>query len=318
VYLIQVHGGNNMKVIIFHQPFPMGNYKLNEIIGNYLSKEHEVYLLQQLNGAQPDGEYINQIKNLNPDLIYFEMLDRETFKIVENLDCEKILLQASNGILTNYEDIFEYHGKWYTKVLTNSKYMHDKFKKNNINSEFFEYYFSVLSEKDLVKTDRYEHDCTFLGMGFHRMESKSYENEKNIFFEGFTEIDFKIYGNGWPNFNHYGGLLPPDDIGKLYSSSKSAFGIIGETQRVHGQINNRYTEMAFAEVPILTINYETIDWFGAEKYMNFISSKQEAFETIKDIINNTEKYREQSIKLKKFIVNKDKEFFQKLNNLIGV
>jgi hypothetical protein len=76
--------------------------------------------------------------------------------------------------------------------------------------------------------------------------------------------------------------------------------------------------MAFAGVPILTINYETIDWFGAEKYMNFILSKQEAFETIKDIINNTEKYKEKSIKLKKFIVNKDKEFFQKLDNLIGV
>ena len=83
-------------------------------------------------------------------------------------------------------------------------------------------------------------------------------------------------------------------------------------------INNRYTEMAFAEVPILTINYETIDWFGAEKYMNFISSRHEAFETIKDIINNTEKYREKSIKLKKFIVNKDTEFFEKLNNLLGV
>ena len=96
-----------MKVIVFHQPFPMGNYKLNEIIANYLSDKHEVYLLQQLNGVVPDKDYITQIKELNPDMIYFEMLDLETFKIVESLDCEKILLQASNGILTNYEDIFE-------------------------------------------------------------------------------------------------------------------------------------------------------------------------------------------------------------------
>ena len=43
-----------MVVIVFHQPFPMGNYKLNEIIANHLSKDHEVYSLQQLNGAVPD------------------------------------------------------------------------------------------------------------------------------------------------------------------------------------------------------------------------------------------------------------------------
>ena len=71
-----------MKIIVFHQPFPMGNYKVNEIIANHLSKKHEVYLLQQLNGATPDMDYVTQIKELNPDLIYFEMLDKETFDIV--------------------------------------------------------------------------------------------------------------------------------------------------------------------------------------------------------------------------------------------
>jgi len=69
-----------MVVIVFHQPFPMGNYKLNEIIANHLSKDHEVYSLQQLNGAVPDSEYVTQIQNLSPDLVYFEMLDNETFK----------------------------------------------------------------------------------------------------------------------------------------------------------------------------------------------------------------------------------------------
>ena len=54
-----------MKIIVFHQPFPMGNYKLNEIVASHFSKEgHEVYLLQQLNGAEPDDNYINQIKEL--------------------------------------------------------------------------------------------------------------------------------------------------------------------------------------------------------------------------------------------------------------
>ena len=306
-----------MKIIVFHQPFPMGNYKVNEIIANHLSKKHEVYLLQQLNGATPDIDYVTQIKELNPDLIYFEMLDKETFNIVESLDCEKILLQASNGILTNYEDIFDYHGKWYTKVLTNSKYMYDKFNKKGITTEYFKYLPSVLNDSDLVFDEKYNHDSVFLGMGFQRMSSESYRKDREIFFSNFDGIDFKIYGNGWPNFPHCGGVLPADDIGKLYYSAKSAFGLIGETQRTHGQINNRYTEMAYAEVPIITQNYETIDWFGAENYLNFVESREEAQQTINNILNNPDVYKSKSKKLKKFIVKKHNEFMDKLSHLMG-
>ena len=63
-----------MKILVFHQPYPMGNYKLNEVIANHLSKKHEVYLLQQLNGVEPDSEYVQQVTELDADLIYFEML----------------------------------------------------------------------------------------------------------------------------------------------------------------------------------------------------------------------------------------------------
>ena len=76
-----------MKILVIHQPYPMGNYKLNEYISNYFSKKgHETYLLQQLNGMKPDDEYIEQILNLNPDLIYFEMVDFETFKMIEQMN----------------------------------------------------------------------------------------------------------------------------------------------------------------------------------------------------------------------------------------
>ena len=121
-----------MKILVFHQPYPMGNYKLNEVIANHLSKEHEVYLLQQLNGVEPDSEYVQQVTELDADLIYFEMLDVETFKLVEKLKGKKILLQASNGILKRYEDIFDYHGTWYDSVITNSKKMYDTFKSKEI------------------------------------------------------------------------------------------------------------------------------------------------------------------------------------------
>ena len=62
----------------------MGNYKLNEYVSNYFFKKgYDTYLLQQLNGVKPDEEYVQQIKELDPDVIYFEMVDLETFKIIE-------------------------------------------------------------------------------------------------------------------------------------------------------------------------------------------------------------------------------------------
>ena len=102
-----------MKVVVFHLPFPMGNYKLNEVLANTLQADgHEVYLLQQLNGHPYDEDYYQQIKALDPDVLYFEMLDQGTFDVVEKFDCKKILNIMGTGILKdNFKnDIKKYKG----------------------------------------------------------------------------------------------------------------------------------------------------------------------------------------------------------------
>ena len=105
-------------------------------------------------------------------------------------------------------------------------------------------------------------------MGYARLTDPNYHLEQSLFFNGLQGIDFKIYGSGWPQFPYYAGLLPPNDVGNLYTSLKSAIGIIGSGQRSVGMINNRYTEMMYSEVPILSINYPTIDWAEAGKHIN--------------------------------------------------
>ena len=81
-------------------------------------------------------------------------------------------------------------------------------------------------------------------------------------------------------------------------------------------INNRYTEMAISGVPIITYDYETVDWYGAEHYLNFIRSAIELKDCVADIINRPDEYRYKSDELQKFMIQKDKEFFEKLNKLI--
>lgn len=304
-----------MKIIVFHQPFPMGNYKYNTAIANNLSKNHDVYLLEQLNGREATEEYIEQIKSLEPDVVYFDMLDLETFKIIESLNCKKVLGYVTGG-LVGWDEIFDYEGKWYTHVYTNSLSMADKFKSKGTPTQHFEWFLTCLSDDEIQYDHRYNHDCTFLGMGFTRLSSEDYRLERETFFNGFENIDFKIYGNGWPNFTYYNGVLPENDIGRLYSSAKSGLAIIAKGQREHGMINNRYSEMGSCGIPIICYNYPTIDWFGAEEYINFITSRQETIDTINDVINNQEKYKSNSIKLQKFTKKQHELFFEKLNYLI--
>ena len=306
-----------MRILVFHQPWPMGNYKLNIAVADRLESDgHEVYALEQLNGQLPTDEYVEQILNMDFDLVYYEMLDKETFKIVEQMKCQKILLHASGGVLVDYDAILDYKGKWYDKIFTGSKIMLEKFQKNGIVSKHYQYYHSAIKEDEKQFESRYSHECVFLGMGFNRLTDSQYSLERDIFFKQ-QSFDFGVCGNGWNDFPHSKGLLPPLDIGKLYSSAKCAVGIIAKGQREHGMINNRYTEMSVCECPIITYDYETIDWYGAEKYLNFVHSTNELQEMVIDINKNYEKYKMKSIELNKFMTKKDKEFFEKLNLLIN-
>ena len=299
-----------MKILILHQPWPMGNYKLNTEIGRYLSNlGHEVYAIEQLNGRKPTQEYVDQLVNFGFDVAYFEMLDFETFSIVEKLKCKKILLQASGGVLGDYDSIVDYYGKWYDVILTNSIRMDKKFKKLNIPSQHFEFYFSPIPEGEKQKVAKYADRCVFLGMGFNRLTDPQYELERELFFRS-HKFNFSIYGNGWNGFQYHRGILPPDDIGKLYTSATSAIGIIAKGQREQGMINNRYSEIASCACPLISYKYETIDWFGADKYINFISSHTELEELVK-VIDKPE-YRSKALEFQKFINNKSSEFLDKV------
>ena len=61
---------------------------------------------------------------------------------------------------------------------------------------------------------------------------------------------------------------------------------------------------------------ETIDWFGAEHYLNWVRSPIELKELVTDITTHPDKYKKNTDELQKFMVQKDKEFFERLNSLI--
>lgn len=303
-----------MTILVLHQPHPMGNYKLNVYIAQHLRLlGHEVYTLQQLNGAPLTQEYLDIMKSVNPDVLYFEMLDIETFKAVEQFDCEKVLVHASKGVLESFDSILEYEGRWFTKLMTNSKLLFDKW--NLPNSEHFEYYPAPLTDDELENVGELGADIIFLGQGFARQTSPDYTKEREVFFDN-NQISKAIFGIGWNNQTGYRGVLGPDDIGKLYSSTTSAFAMIAKSQRDMGQINNRYCELAFSKAPIISLDYPTIDWYGAERYINFVNNKEEIKEVIQKVVNKEDSIVEKTEGFRTFIEKKEKDFFTKLEYLL--
>lgn len=299
------------KILIFHQSFPMGNYKLMPYMGKYLSDlGHEVYLLNQLNGNPASDEYKQIIKDHNFDSIYYEMVDKATFDLLSELKCNKVLCYCSHGIFgekTGFDDILKYSGKLYNKVLTNSKEMSLKFNKVGAKSEHFEFYPAPLYEEEIIYDPKYNLDYVFLGGGFHRLlpERLEYPKEKEIIW--FNPLVSK-FGAGYPeSLASYKGLLPPEDIGKLYKSAKFSLATIEPTQRSKGMVNNRFSEIMKSEGTILSIRYPEMDFYGAEEFITFVDDP------------DLTKYKDVKIDIKKqkeFIIQKEKLFFSKLTNLI--
>ena len=308
-----------MRIIVITQPFPMGEYHWKKYEAEHLSNlGHEVYLLEQLNGRDYDDDYVNQAIELKPDIIYSTPADHKTFEVIEKIDCKKVINICSLGIMKNHiSEWVNYYGKWWDNMFTNSMVLYEASKK--VTDKVIHYQFPLvpLDEEQIKSEPNYSHDCVFLGQGFHRLSIPEFKKERETFFFGNYDFDFKVYGNGWPNTNWSGGVLPDGHIGKLYSSAKSAVGVIEQDQRVYGLINNRYSEMGYCGVPIITFDYKDVDWFGAEKYLNFISSYDEFRDTVYKCINKEDGIIEKAINFKKFMNNQHKAYLEKLEKIIN-
>jgi hypothetical protein len=315
-----------MKILVLHQPYPMGNYRLNQIAGHVFSQWADVGFLQQLNmGPNREAEDLLHtiITDFAPDIIYFEMLDQATFNVIELIDCEKVLVCASKGIFPQMEDVLSYYGRYYTKLMTNSQKLFKLAKDKEIPVEDWQYYFTAIADNELEVKDEYKHDIVFLGQGFHRQHSDQYSLERDLFFDiDLKKYDAAIYGNGWNDakYPHAKGLLPAEDIGRLYTSAMTGFAMIDVFQRGWGMINNRYTEMAYCKLPIITFPYDEIDWFGLEKFMYFAhdeSSLKAQVDVIKlASLSGDVKFLQEGAK--EFMLEQHQIFFDKFRHLTGL
>jgi hypothetical protein len=298
-----------MKILFLHQPFPMGNYKIIPYIAQQLSKSgHQVFTLEQLNGLPANQEYYDLIQQSNFDVVYYEMLDLETFKIVSLLkNCKRILCYASKGVFDTFEEILKYHGVYYDSILTNSEVMYQKFIDANIESKHFKYYPAPVSIEDAVYTKIYSYDCVYLGGGFQRLSKPEYQRERDIVY---TNPNIVKFGNGWTGVDNYKGILPPDDIAKLYCSAKTAIATIEPSQRTMGMINNRYSEIFKVGNKLLSIDYPEINFYGGEEFITFVHSQDAVLNNISDI--DPEIKRRQF----EFILDQELQFFNQLQSLL--
>lgn len=308
-----------MKILIIHQPFPMGNFKLNNTLGQALKQQgHEVSLLQQLNVSELAAieldQLVTQINEYDPDVVYFEMLDLATFELVRSIKCTNRILCISSEGVWGFNNILHNRGMYFDKVLTNSQIIFRKSFLAGIPTMDFQYYFNCISDKEMAYDGKYDHQCVFVGMGFNRLTSPAYQLERNVFFESATPYPI-IYGNGWQDFQKAKGILPVEDLGKVYTSAQSGVAIVAPSQRSMGMINNRYSEMMSCGCPIITYPYEEVDWFGADKFFIFVDSPYK-FEQVFELQQDWDIILSKQPAAKKFMKGQDKVFFDKLNELM--
>eukprot|EP00937_MAST-01D_sp_MAST-1D-sp2_P000919 g919.t1 len=92
-----------------------------------------------------------------------------------------------------------------------------------------------------VALPQYAHNVTYVGAaGFSAKANLTWMLREA------APFGLVIYGTGWdtsPEFKPYWrGVLPKDDIPKLYSSARFVLGVTMDDQREHGMINNRVFE----------------------------------------------------------------------------
>ena len=90
--------------------------------------------------------------------------------------------------------------------------------------------------------ERYSHQVVYLGMYHHQ---KSDRIIKRLLSEAIP-FGLAIYGHGWEKHkilkNYWQGILPVEDISRLYSSANIVLGMTEDRQKVTGMINNRVFE----------------------------------------------------------------------------
>lgn len=299
-----------MKILVLHQPFPMGNYRLMPYIAHRLKIQgHEPILVEQLNGKSFSQDTVDQLNSLQFDAAYFEMLDGPSFQLLEQSNIKKkVLCYASKGIFNSFEEIIQYRDRYFTSIITNSKEMSNLFSLNNIPNEFFEYYPAPLLDEELTYDSRYNISFVYLGGGYQRLTKPEYKLESEIIYQNPNVAKF---GAGWIDVPNYNGILPPDDIGKLYKSAKISLGTIEPSQRKMGMVNNRFSEMMKSGASIAAVNYDNVDYYGGEEFISFICSREE-LEEVQPLSSSKKKLQN------KFIREKEVNFFKSLDNLLSL
>ena len=67
----------------------------------------------------------------------------------------------------------------------------------------------------------------------------------------------------------------------------------------------------------LYLDYDEIDWFGAEKYMNFVNNIDDVTSIVEKCVNNDDGILKKVEGLKLFMDNQHKIFLSKLEGLIN-
>jgi hypothetical protein len=152
---------------------------------------------------------------------------------------------------------------------------------------------------DLPRQAGGEGGIVYLGVYPHKSEE-----QMALLFNPARNFHFEIWGRGWeqsPYSEWYQGVLPLMDVGKLYSRARIVLLLTEMRQQAHGMVNNRLFEALASGATVVSESFPYLRQHELGRYVEFVSSEQEALSTFNRIIDNWSVYEARGAECRKLI-----------------
>lgn len=149
--------------------------------------------------------------------------------------------------------------------------------------------------------DMYRCDVTYLGISGHKSRA-----QLRTILQPATEFDFQLWGKGWRFSRFRGfhkGLLPKDDIPRLYASAGVVLGMTERRQQDQGMINNRVFEALGCGATFVADHFPALEAFFGER-VHYARSADDTRSVIEAARARPREYRERGRANQQWILEK--------------
>lgn len=268
-----------MKIGLIHQGWPAGSFITTRGLQRAFTKRPEIDAVYRVSAAQ-----INELPN-DLDFVFVEGFPgRRRWIQIQRIPTRKYYwwLSTNFGRMTAQrvgETSFDH-------VFSNSQHCVEALAVHK-PATFLPLAFDPTMSQGATPEEKYRSEVAYLGIAGHKSK-----DQLRTIIEPASRFDFQLWGKGW-QFTRYRkfhkGILPPDDIAKLYASTQVVLGMTEGRQKELGMINNRVFEALGCGASFVGDHFPELQSFFEDRVMT-TSSQEETEAAVQRVLDNPHEF----------------------------